>query len=210
MIGIENFTSFIVVAFIFVITPGIDTVFVLTKSITYGKKSGFYAGLGINTGVLSHTFFAAVGLSVLLSKSVFAFTILKYIGVIYLIYLGISKFKNGNKILLLKEENLSDKSKKNIFWSGFLTNILNPKVALFFLVFFPQFISSKQLDNPIPFIFLGFTFAFIGIVWYFILAFFASSLSDTIKDNSTFNKWLHLISGTVFIVMAIHMAFSKF
>ncbi|WP_198913830.1 LysE family translocator [Tenacibaculum finnmarkense] len=210
MIGIENFTSFIVVAFIFVITPGIDTVFVLTKSITQGKKSGIYAGLGINTGVLSHTFFAAVGLSVLLSKSAVAFTILKYIGVIYLIYLGVSKLKNSNKILLLKEENLSDKSKKNTFWSGFLTNALNPKVALFFLVFFPQFISPKQLDNPIPFIFLGFTFAFIGIVWYLILAFFASSLSDKIKDNSTFNKWLHLISGTVFIAMAIQMAFSEF
>ncbi|AUC86724.1 LysE family translocator [Polaribacter sp. ALD11] len=206
--GIENFITFMLTAFVFVITPGIDTVFVLNKSIGQGRKSGINATLGINTGILAHTFFAALGLSVILSKSDLAFVIIKYIGFIYLIYLGFSKLKNNKEVLSLKVGNESQKKVKSDFWSGFLTNTLNPKVALFFLAFFPQFINPAQIENPVPFILLGFTFAAIGTIWYLGLTIFASTFSQKIKSNPKFNIWLNKLSGFVFILMGVKIILS--
>ena len=203
--GIENFITFMLTAFVFVVTPGIDTVFVLNKSLGQGRRSGVKASLGINTGVLAHTLFAALGLSVLLSKSDVAFTIIKYVGFIYLMYLGFLKLKNNKNVLNLVHEIPQDKKVQNDFWSGFFTNTLNPKVALFFLAFFPQFISPDQIENPIPFILLGLTFALIGTVWYLGLTFFATTFTQKIKSNPNFNRYLNKFSGIVFILMGIKM-----
>lgn len=206
--GIENFITFMLTALIFVMTPGIDTIFVLNKSIGQGIKSGVYASLGVNTGVLLHTFFAALGLTVLLSRSVLAFTVIKYVGFVYLVYLGISKLKNSKTVIGINTKNVPQKKGQNDFWSGFLTNTLNPKVALFFLAFFPQFISPAQLENPVPFVILGFTFAIIGTVWYLGLSFFASTFTHKIKHNPNFSIWLNRISGLVFILMGIKIIMS--
>lgn len=206
--GIENLMTFIVTALFFIMTPGIDTVFVLNKSIGQGRKSGFFATLGINTGVLVHTFFAALGLSVLIAKSSFAFTLIKFLGAGYLIYLGFIKLKNKKEFFLTNNNKLN-KNSKNDFWTGFLTNALNPKVALFFLAFFPQFIDVNQMDNPIPFLLLGIIYAIIGIVWFLILTLFASVFSQKLKSNLKSGSWLNKLSGLVFIVMGIKIALSK-
>ena len=205
--GIENFITFMFTALVFVITPGIDTVFVLNKSIGYGLKSGIYAALGINSGVLMHTFLAALGLSVLLSKSEMAFDAIKYIGFLYLVYLGVLKLKNNKEQLGLSGTAHSSSKINNDFWSGFLTNSLNPKVALFFLAFFPQFISPSELENPTPFILLGIVFAGIGTVWYLGLSFFASHFSSTIKNNPRFSVRLNTLSGILFILMGVKVLF---
>lgn len=201
--GIENFITFMLTALVFVMTPGIDTVFVLNKSIGQGVKSGVYASLGVNLGVLAHTFFAALGLTVLLSRSDFAFTAIKYIGFVYLVYLGILKLKKSKELIGGNTESVANKKGKNDFWSGFLTNTLNPKIALFFIAFFPQFISPTQLENPIPFVILGFTFAIIGTIWYLGLSFFASTFTHKIMHNPNFSIWLNRLSGLVFILMGI-------
>ncbi|MDW5290706.1 LysE family translocator [Formosa sp. PL04] len=201
--GIQNFITFILTALVFVMTPGIDTVFVLNKSIGQGRKSGVYASLGINTGVLAHTFFAALGLTVLLSKSAMALIILKYVGFFYLMYIGVSKLKNSNAVLAVIAEPNTAKKGKSDFWSGFFTNILNPKVALFFLAFFPQFINPTHIENPIPFILLGLTFALLGTVWYIGLTYFASNFTEKINSNPNFNVWLNRLSGFAFILMGI-------
>ena len=201
--GIENFITFMLTALVFVMTPGIDTVFVLNKSIGQGVKSGVYASLGVNLGVLAHTFFAALGLTVLLSRSDFAFTAIKYIGFVYLVYLGILKLKKSKELIGVNTESVANKKGKNDFWSGFLTNTLNPKIALFFIAFFPQFISPTQLENPIPFVILGFTFAIIGTIWYLGLSFFASTFTHKITHNPNFSIWLNRLSGLVFILMGI-------
>ena len=200
--GIENFIAFMLSALFFVITPGIDTVFVLNKSIGQGRKSGIHAALGINAGVLTHTFLGALGLSVLISKSELAFDVIKYVGFLYLVYVGFLKLKNRKKIMDFGDENKPRKKGKSDFWSGFLTNTLNPKVALFFLAFFPQFINPLEIENPVPFILLGFTFALIGTVWYLGLSFFASLFSENLQSNPSFNVWLNKISGFIFILMA--------
>jgi len=204
--GIENFFSFFITAMFYTMTPGMDTVYVLNKSIGQGRKSGIYATLGINTGVLTHTLFAALGLSVLLSKSEYGFTIIKFAGAIYLIYLGFVKFRNREDFLPNETKNKVHKDKKNDFWSGFLTNTLNPKVALFFLAFFPQFINPNQIENPKPFIALGITYALIGVLWYLLLTIFASAFSQKFKNNPSVGLWLNKLSGIVFIIIGIKIA----
>ena len=206
--GIENFITFMITALFFIMTPGIDTVFVLNKSIGQGRKSGVYAVLGISAGVLTHTFFAALGLSMLIAKSVFFFILIKYVGAVYLIYLGFLKLKN-KRDFFPTGANKVKRNSQNDFWSGFLTNTLNPKVALFFLAFFPQFIEADQMDNPIPFLYLGITYALIGIIWFLFLTLFASVFSQKLKGNLKSGYWLNKLSGLVFIIMGIKIALTK-
>lgn len=150
-----------------------------------------------------------MGLSIIISKSAYAFTVIKYVGAIYLVYLGIMKLRSKESFLQSKEENQKRENVKNDFWSGFLTNTLNPKVALFFLAFFPQFINPNQLENPVPFILLGCTYALIGIGWFLILTLFASVFSQKIKNNPSTGLWLKKLSGVVFILMGIKIALTK-
>lgn len=207
--GVENFITFILTALLFVMTPGIDTFFVLNKSIDQGRKSGINATLGISTGVLTHSLLGALGLSFLIAKSAFAFTIIKYVGAVYLIYLGLLKLKTKSEF---SPKSVIDKKKqksKSDFWAGFLTNTLNPKVALFFLAFFPQFIKPAQIHNPIPFIILGLTFAVIGIVWYLSLTLLASVFFEKIKNNPKIGLRLHKFSGFAFILMGLKIGLTK-
>lgn len=206
--GIENLMTFMITALLFIITPGIDTIFVLNKSVSQGRKSGIYAALGINAGILTHTFFAALGLSVIIAKSAFALILIKYLGAAYLIYLGYLKFKNKKTLFPTHTENVS-KHSKNEFWTGFVTNTLNPKVALFFLAFFPQFIEAKQINNPIPFLLLGVTYALIGVAWFLFLSLFASIFSQKIQSNQKSSFWMNKLSGLIFIIMGIHIAISQ-
>lgn len=208
--GIINYLTFIITAFIFIITPGIDTIFILNKSIAQGKKAGIYSTLGLNTGVLGHTIFAALGLSLIIAKSVIAFSIIKYLGAAYLIYLGIAKLLSKESLLNIDAEaDAVQSSNKQNFVSGFFTNILNPKVALFFLAFFPQFIDPKLINDPLPFIVLGLTCAVIGSLWFFLLTTFAAYFSVYFKENPAAGTWLNKLTGVAFVLMGIKIALSR-
>ena len=113
------------------------------------------------------------------------------------------KFRNREDFLPNETKNKVHKDKKNDFWSGFLTNTLNPKVALFFLAFFPQFINPTQIENPMPFIALGITYALIGVLWYLLLTIFASAFSQKFENNPSAGFWLNKLSGIVFIVIGV-------
>lgn len=205
--NIDNLTTFMITALFFIMTPGIDTFFVLDKSINQGIKSGLYATLGINTGIIAHTLFTAIGLSTLLAASTFIFTCIKILGAAYLIHLGYTKYHNRNPHT--KKVPLTSKhSTKNDFWSGCITNVLNPKVALFFLAFFPQFVAPNELDKPTPFLVLGLTYAIIGIVWYSILTLFAGSFNQKLLENPYYLHWLNKLSGIVMIVLGLKIAIS--
>ncbi|MDO7743909.1 MAG: LysE family translocator [Pedobacter sp.] len=208
--GIINYLTFVITAFIFIITPGIDTIFILNKSIAQGKKAGIYSLLGLNTGVLGHTLFAALGLSLIIAKSVIAFSVIKYLGAAYLIYLGVSKLLSKESLLDVDPllEKGSDSNRKN-FVSGFFTNILNPKVALFFLAFFPQFIAPELINDPKPFIILGLTCAVIGSLWFLLLTLFAAYFSSYFKEHPKSGNWLNKITGLAFVGMGLKIALSK-
>jgi threonine/homoserine/homoserine lactone efflux protein len=208
--GIINYLTFIITAFIFIITPGLDTVFILNKSIGQGKKAGLYATLGLNAGVLGHTLFAALGLSLIIAKSVLAFAVIKYLGAAYLIYMGLAKLLSKESLIKIDAAVTGEKSSiRQNFVSGFFTNILNPKVALFFLAFFPQFIDPKVINSPLPFIVLGLTCAVIGSIWFVLLSTFAAYFSSYFRDNPTSGAWLNEITGVAFILMGLKVALTK-
>lgn len=207
--GIINFTSFILASLIFVVSPGIDTMFVLNKSIIQGKKAGIYAAVGIYTGVLIHTTLAAFGLSLLLAKSALAFSIIKYLGAAYLIYLGFLKLILQKKSLTFAPTVNTASSIGKTFLAAVLTNTLNPKVAIFFLAFFPQFISPVAMTSALPFILLGLTYAFLSLLWFSILALFAGAFTNKLQSNSLFSYWLNRCSAIIFILMGLKIAFTR-
>lgn len=206
--GIINFTTFLLTSFLFILSPGIDTIFILNKSITQGRKWGLYSTLGVTTGVLIHTAFAAFGLSLILAQSAMAFNIVKYLGAAYLVYLGLTKLFTRESIV---QGNGFDKAItiKKTYLSAILTNTLNPKVAIFFLAFFPQFIEPAYLHSALPFIILGGTYALLGLFWFVTLTLFAGVFSHKLQSVPAIATWLNKFSGMVFILMGVKVAFTK-
>lgn len=202
--------TFLVSAILLIISPGIDTVFVLNKTISQGKRSGIYATLGICSGILVHTLFAAMGLSLIISQSAIAFSIIKYAGAIYLIYLGISQLRHNNKFSLsnqLQEKGTQEKDYKS-FISGTLTNVLNPKVAIFFVAFFPQFITPQS--NSIPqILLLGTIYSVSCAIWLSSLVILVSLFSSKLINSRFFNLWADRIAGATYIFLGIKLAFAN-
>ena len=131
MFGIVNFEAFVIAGLLLNLTPGADTMYILGRSISQGKKAGIFSALGISTGAIFHVLFATMGLSIILAQSALAFEIVKYLGAGYLIFLGVKMLiSHSGGALELKET--KKVSYRNIYFSGIMTNILNPKVALFF------------------------------------------------------------------------------
>lgn len=209
MFGIIDFEAFLIAGLILNLTPGADTMYILGRSIAQGKKAGVLSALGISTGAVFHIIFATLGLSIILAKSALAFEIVKYLGAAYLIFLGLKLLfkKTEGKFKLQKEKNIVNY--KKIYFSGIMTNMLNPKVALFFLAFLPQFIDPNYVQNSLPFLILGFTFLLTGTIWCLILALFASKLSDRIRENYKIKMWLDKVTGGIFVALGIKLALLK-
>ncbi|WP_299800060.1 LysE family translocator [uncultured Maribacter sp.] len=210
MFGITNFETFLIAAVLLNLTPGADTMYILGRSISQGKKAGIMSAMGISTGSLVHCIIAAFGLSMIIAKSALAFSVIKYLGAAYLIFLGIKALmtKSQNEFEIEKMDKKKASNRK-IFVSGILTNILNPKVALFFLAFLPQFIDPNYATNSLPFIVLGLTFIATGTIWCLALALFSAKLSDRIRKNYKIKLWLDRITGGIFIALGIKLALSE-
>lgn len=209
MFGIVNFEFYLVATLVFIMTPGMDTIFVLNSSLVKDRSIGIYSALGVNAGILVHTFFAAFGLSLLLAQSAFAFTCIKYLGAIYLIGIGL-------KSIFAKESAMAFNSSANhtstnwkTFRRGLITNVLNPKVALFFLSFFPQFVTADSIGSSLPFLILGFTYVAMGVVWYISLVLFVGLFADKLKNNPLFQRYMNRISGVIFVLMGLKVAVDK-
>lgn len=216
MFGIENYLGFVMAAILLNLTPGSDSMYIITRSISQGSQAGFYSVLGIISGILVHTLFAALGLSIILANSPLAFMIVKYIGAGYLCYLGVKILMSKQQPLLAS--NLTDKQKTatarpldrwHIYKQGVLTNTFNPKVALFFLAFFPQFIDASYTYSMVSFIILGLTFAVTGFIWCLCLALLASKFSENLRKNPAIEVLLNRISGAVFIGLGIKLLTEK-
>ena len=210
MFGITNFETFLFAGIILNLTPGADTMYILGRSISQGKKAGIMSALGISTGSLVHCIIASFGLSIIIAKSAIAFSTIKYLGAVYLIYLGVKALlTKSRKEFEIEQLDKKKSSNRKIFISGILTNILNPKVALFFLAFLPQFIDPNYATNSFPFIILGLTFIATGTIWCLALAMFSAKLSDRIRRNYKIKMWLDKITGGIFIALGIKLALSK-
>ena len=216
MFGIENYLGFVLAAILLNLTPGTDSMYIITRSVSQGQAAGVYSVLGITTGALVHTLFAALGLSVLLTNSPTAFMLVKYIGAAYLCYLGFKMLtsKNSNSIAnsLSKAQDVTSQKAVDgwkIYQQGVLTNLFNPKVALFFLAFFPQFIDASYAYGMLSFLILGLTFATTGFIWCLCLALLAARFSTRLRENPSIETMLNKISGMVFVGLGIKLLTEK-
>lgn len=205
ILGIENYIGFLIAGIILNITPGNDTIYILTRSIAQGRKAGYYSVLGIVSGAAIHTLFAALGLSVILMQSSLLFHIIKYVGVAYLAYLGIIMLVSKKQIIEINCGESNQQSLRKVYRQGFLTNLLNPKVALFYLSFLPQFISAGENYGPLPFLILGFTFMTTGTLWCLFLAYGSSKISQTLRKNDKIGFFMQKLSGLVFIGLGLNL-----
>ena len=209
MSGILHFETFIVAGILLNLTPGNDTIFILTKSISQGRRAGIISALGIGTGSIVHTLLAAFGLSIIVAKSILVFSIIKYVGAAYLLYLGYKMITNRT-IWSPKDITLLSIRYGIIYREAMLTNILNPKVALFYMAFLPQFIDPYAGSTILSFILLGATFTSTGTVWGFVLAVFASAIFSRLRESHSLGGYLNKICGLALIGLGIGLAFSGY
>ncbi|WP_367105413.1 LysE family translocator [uncultured Psychrobacter sp.] len=218
MFGIDNYLGFVLAGMLLNLTPGTDSLYIITRSVAQGQTAGLYSVLGIVSGILVHTLLAALGLSIILANSPLAFMLVKYIGAAYLCYLGVKMLITTAKPLItnaLDNSKLTEKSSHNsldykqIYKQGVLTNTFNPKVALFFLAFFPQFIDPNYAYSTLSFLILGLTFAVTGLLWCLCLALLASKFSKSLRENPAVESILNKISGVVFIGLGIKLLTEK-
>ncbi len=208
MFGTHDLLLFILSGLLLNITPGADSLYIITRSISQGSRAGMAAAFGIGVGCYVHIFAAAIGLSALLATSAAAFTTVKLVGAVYLLYMGISLVRSTPPTYD-SQVAVALALPSTIFWQGFLTNVLNPKVALFFLAFVPQFIEPSATNKALAFIFLGAIFNFTGTVWCLFLAWSAAHLRCRASQGGHAFMWLMRGVGSLFIFLGLKLALSK-
>lgn len=203
----EILVSFIIATSALAFSPGPDNIYVMMQSIVHGKKYGIATVGGLITGCLVHTTFVAFGMSIIIKEQLWLFTVIKWCGAIYLIYLAYKVYKSSSN-LVLNNNNIPRKTMSQLFKQGFVMNVLNPKVSLFFLSFFPAFLFSKSLNTIYQFYVLGFLFMITSFIIFMGLALLAGSISIYIKQNNSIGlilKWLQIL---VFIAIALYLILS--
>jgi threonine/homoserine/homoserine lactone efflux protein len=210
MLGIHDLPLFIVSGLLLNVMPGPDSLLIMTRSATQGARAGCAAAWGIGAGTFVHIFAAALGLSAILATSAAAFTVVKLAGAAYILYLAYgmlrSKRASGGETVPLAVPPLPC---RRIFAQGVLTNVLNPKVALFFLAFVPQFIDADAPHKALAFIVLGCIFNLNGMLWANGLALFTAKASARIKLDPAVAQWLNRVTGGLFVWLGIKLALSK-
>jgi RhtB (resistance to homoserine/threonine) family protein len=208
MFGIHNFGLFLAAGILLNLTPGPDTAYILGRSVAQGRAAGIASALGIATGSIFHTCAAALGLSAILATSAWAFSAIKLAGGAYLIFLGIKMFLQRQHPLNLPSD-FRRSTAYAAFHQGILTNVLNPKVALFFLAFLPQFIDPDSPAKVPAFLTLGLTFVTTGTIWCLILAWLAAALGERLRGNPTIAEVLNCAVGSLFVFLGARLAATR-
>jgi threonine/homoserine/homoserine lactone efflux protein len=225
-LGIHHLTLFILTGWALNLTPGPDVFYMVTHALKGGWRAGTVAAAGIFAGCLVHVFAATVGLSALIASSAMAFTVIKYLGAAYLVYVGFKmltskpiQFNNAINNIAVKATNtpssdeissiLAKNAYKKVFLQGFWTNVLNPKVALFFLAFLPQFIMPNTAHPSLAFLALGILFNVSAIpinMGYVLLAAWLKQRAGVVQRSM---HWLERVAGAVFMVFGVKLALTE-
>ena len=211
MAGTQHLWLFIVSGLLLNITPGPDSLFIMARSATQGWRAGVVACWGVGSGVFVHVFAAALGLSALLAASATAFTVVKVVGAAYLVWIGIGMLRQRARAGDVAVVDAAPRAipYAAIFRQGFLTNVLNPKVALFFLAFVPQFIAPDAPSKPLAFIALGVIFDINGMLWCHSLALFTAFASRRLNVGAAVGRWLNRTMGAVFVALGARLALAS-
>lgn len=207
MFGIHDLALFVVSGLLLNMMPGPDSLLIMLRSGSQGWRAGSAAALGIGTGTMIHVLAAALGLSALLCASAELFTVIKLAGTLYLVYLGVSLLRQtaANSVAgtAVTPPALSY---GRIYRQGVLTNVLNPKVALFFLAFVPQFIAPDAPDKAIAFILLGCIFNLNGMIWCHFLVFSTAYARNRVRLPARIGRWLNRGIGILFVGLGLKLA----
>jgi len=212
MFGITHFGFFVFAVFLLNVTPGPDTAYIVGRSVAQGRGAGLMSALGISAGCCVHALACAFGLTALLAASAAAFTVIKLVGAAYLIYLGVRMIiarqaaePSGTEAA----QGTAAKPLRQLFMQGFWTNVLNPKVVLFFVSFFPQFVSADSPHKAWAFLTLGAVFVAMSTVWTSLVAWVAGSVTQRFSGKPGVKKWLDRTVGSAFVGLGLRLATSQ-
>ena len=197
---------FVVAAVVILLIPGPAVVYILTRSVVQGRMAGFVSALGVGVGNMFHVVAATLGLSALLASSAMAFSVVKYVGAAYLIVIGIRRLLNGDEV---GDEDRAPRSLRRIFAQGVIVNVLNPKIALFFLAFLPQFVDPSRGGVTWQIFFLGLTLALIGIVTDSIYGMVGGSAGRLLRNSRAWRKSERYVSGGIYITLGVGAALTS-
>jgi threonine/homoserine/homoserine lactone efflux protein len=207
-LGIHNYWMFFATGIVLNITPGQDTLYIVGRSLAHGRTVGVTSALGVCTGGVIHAAAAAVGLSAILATSAVAFTALKWVGAAYLIYLGVRMLASASEPALA-ENFRSAITSWVAYRQGVLTNVTNPKVAMFFLAFLPQFIDPAAEHRTLALLLLGVTFNTTGLVWCLVLALAAGRLRGLVLHSPGGVTLFRRLVGSLYVLLGLRLASSK-
>ena len=205
MLGIHNLPLFIISGILLNLTPGQDTLYIVGRSVAQGRRAGLLSVAGIVSGLVVHTCAAAFGLSAILAASTTAFLAVKIAGAAYLVYLGVRMAFGG----VTAEEGPAPFARESdwaVYRAGVLTNVLNPKVAIFFMAFLPQFVTPGSDARVLAFLVLGAIFIFNGTLWCLVLVTAASAMSRRLQANRAAGSWLRRLTGLTFVGLGVKLA----
>ncbi|REC95198.1 LysE family translocator [Kushneria indalinina] len=210
MLGIHDLTIFMFSGLILNMTPGPDSLLIVSRTAMGQWQHGAVTALGVSTGTLVHVLAAAAGLSAILATSAMAFTLVKWVGAIYLIWLGLSAlFKRRRQEDRAPVTHAIDTRLFSLFRQGLLTNVLNPKVALFFMAFMPQFIDPAASLKPLAFLTLGLIFDVVATLWSAVLITIVTLGGQRLRPGVRLRAWLERSVGVMFVALGIRLALTR-
>jgi len=209
MIELHTYVLFIGAVVLLVMAPGPDMAYMLGRTIAQGRKAGIVAAIGINAGAYVHVFAAVLGLSAILAASSFAFAAVKIIGACYLIWIGLRAISATTGPADLEQNQSRKLDYTAIFWQGFLSDVLNPKVAVFYLAFLPQFVDVGSANKTSQLLILGVTSNVIAVCINIALVCFASVATAKLRRNRKLSAWLNKAMGALFVALGLRLASEK-
>ena len=207
MIEPAKFALFIGVSWALILAPGPDMIYVITRGMAHGRRAGLLSAVGVVCGILVHTTAAAFGLTLILQTSALAFLFVKFAGAAYLIYLGIKAWLDKSTFTL--QPPVSTAASGALFWQGVLSNVLNPKIAVFFLAFLPQFVDQGGSQVTLQMVFLGLTFAFFGLCFLLVVGYSSGALGGWLTRRPQYAQFFQRLAGAILISLGIRLAFAE-
>lgn len=207
MIEPTKFLLFIGVSWALILAPGPDMFYVISRGIAHGRRAGILSATGVVCGILVHTTAAALGLTLLLQTSALAFLVVKYIGAAYLIYLGVKAWLEKSTLNL--QSSAPAVKSSALFWQGVLSNVLNPKIAIFFLAFLPQFVEKGSGYVAWQMIFLGVMFACFGLCFLLVVGYSSGTIGRWLTQRPQYTQSLQRLAGGILIGFGIRLAFTE-
>lgn len=204
MIPTETLLAFFAASLLLCLAPGPDNIFVLTQSALRGKRAGFAVTLGLCTGLIGHSTAVALGVAVIFQTSALAFTLLKFIGAAYLVYLAWQAFRAASTSIAMHAA--GDVRLGTFYSRGIIMNITNPKVSIFFLAFLPQFADPQRGPISLQILMLGGVFIFCTILVFGAIAILAGILGEWLSRSDRIQKGMNRLTGTVFVALALKLA----